>query len=204
MQKRDPNVVWHEGYVQRADFERKNGHRAAVCWLTGLSGSGKSTLAREMEWSLFEQGHRVFVLDGDNVRHGLNRDLSFSPTDRKENIRRVGELAKLFWESGAIVITAFISPYREDRALVRELFPAGAFHEIHVHVDLETAKSRDPKGLYAKALKGEIPNFTGVSAPYEVPEKPELILRTHETPLRICTEQFMTYLVQKGILPTAT
>lgn len=159
-----------------------NGHRGGVIWLTGLSGSGKSTLAMETERVLFEKGYQVFVLDGDNVRHGLCCDLGFSPEDRAENIRRVGEVAHLFAEAGVVVVTAFISPYRADRDKVRAMAP-GHFHEVHVKADIETCAKRDPKGLYAKAKAGQIPDFTGISAPYEEPEAPELVVPTdRETP----------------------
>ncbi len=170
---------------------RRNGHRGGVLWLTGLSGSGKSTLAIEAERRLFDKGYQVYVLDGDNLRHGLNADLGFSPSHRDENIRRVGEVAALFAEAGFVVIAAFISPYRADRARARAAANAnananaaanaclaGGFHEIHVKADLATCESRDPKGLYRKARAGEIPDFTGISAPYEAPEAPELVVDT--------------------------
>lgn len=172
------NLVWADGYVKPEDFEKRNNQRGCVIWFTGLSASGKSTIAREMEWILFERGFQVFVLDGDNIRHGLNKDLGFSPEDREENIRRIGEVAKLFSQAGIIAITAFISPYREDREKARAIVGAGRFFEVHVHADVETCRKRDPKGLYEKALNGKIPEFTGVSAPYEPPTKPEVFLDT--------------------------
>ena len=156
---------------------RAGGHRGGVMWLTGLSGSGKTTLALELECRLFERGYRVYVLDGDNVRHGLSSDLGFSPEDRAENIRRIGEIAALDAETGIIVITAFISPYRADRARARKA-AANGLHEIHLMAALDVCEGRDPKGLYEKARRGEIPDFTGVSAPYEVPENPELAIDT--------------------------
>jgi len=156
---------------------KANAHKGGVLWLTGLSGSGKTTLAFALEQRLFARGRHAYVLDGDNVRHGLSRDLGFSPEDRRENIRRIGEVAALFAEAGIIVITAFISPYRADRRQARDA--AGeAFHEVYLSTDLETCERRDPKGLYAKAHRGEILDFTGVSAPYETPEHPELDIDT--------------------------
>ena len=154
-----------------------NGHRGGVLWLTGLSGSGKSTLAFEVEKRMFEEGYQVYVLDGDNIRHGLSSDLGFSPEDRVENIRRVGELAALFAEAGTVVVTAFISPYRRDRELARRA-ASESFHEVYLSADLGICEARDPKGLYKKARRGEIPEFTGVSAPYEAPEHPEMTIDT--------------------------
>ena len=168
------DVVWEDWNVEREERESQNGHRAAVLWFTGLSGAGKSTVARALEKHLFEEGRRTMLLDGDQLRHGLCGDLGFSEEDRRENLRRAGEVARLFFESGAIVLCTFVSPYRYDRARVRQLFPDDRFFEIHIHADLETCRERDPKGLYEKALKGEIRNFTGIDAPYEDPETPEL------------------------------
>jgi len=172
---------------------RKNGHRGGVLWMTGLSGSGKSTLAMELEQALHYDGYQVYVLDGDNVRGGLNADLGFSPEDRAENIRRIGEVAGLFADAGIIVITAFISPYREDRELARS---AGKdqFHEIFIEADLGTCEKRDPKGLYKKARRGEIPEFTGISAPYEEPEKPALTLNTSELSLQAGIKVLLQYI----------
>lgn len=172
------NIVWHEGIITKSDRQKLNGHRSACLWFTGLSGSGKSTIALELENKLFAEGLRSYVLDGDNIRHGLNKNLGFSPEDRGENIRRIGEVAKLFVDAGLFAMTAFISPYRADRDLVRNLFEAGEFIEIFVKCDIATCESRDPKGLYAKARRGEIPEFTGVSAPYEEPNQPEVIVDT--------------------------
>jgi adenylylsulfate kinase len=164
--------------VTKADREALSGHRACTVWMTGLSGSGKSTLAVNLEKALWERGVRSYVLDGDNVRHGLNKDLGFSPEDRTENIRRIGEVAKLFTDAGVINITAFISPYRADRDQVRALMAPGDFVEVFVDCPLEVCEQRDPKGMYKKARAGQIPEFTGISAPYEPPLNPEITLRT--------------------------
>ncbi len=194
------NLTWHMGEVRREDRQRIHGHRGATLWLTGLSGSGKSTLAHRVERMLLERGVFAYVLDGDNVRHGLNRDLGFAPDERKENIRRLGEVAKLFTDAGAIVITAFISPYREDRASVRRLMPAGDFVEIHVAASVEVCESRDPKGLYARARKGEIPDFTGITAPYEAPENPEIVVDTGAADVDTCARSVVGYLEAHGYL----
>jgi len=169
----------------------RNGHTGAVVWFTGLSGSGKSTLAGLLERALFEQGKQVCVLDGDNLRRGLCSDLTFSPEDRKENIRRAGEVAKLFAEAGFICIAAFISPYGSERDLARGIAPEGKFLEIYLNAPLEVCEQRDPKGLYAKARSGEIKNFTGISAPYEPPRKPELELRTDLLSIEDCVARVM-------------
>ncbi len=170
------NLYWHKGKVSISDRENANGHKSACLWFTGLSGSGKSTLALEVEAELFKLGIQTYILDGDNVRHGLNKDLSFSEIDRKENIRRIGEVAKLFVDAGIIVLTAFISPFVNDREQVRKLLPEGKFIEIFVDCDLETCEARDPKGLYKKARANEIKDFTGISSPYEKPVNPEIII----------------------------
>jgi bifunctional enzyme CysN/CysC len=177
--RRAANIHRQDVLVGRADHERLNGHKPAVLWFTGLSGSGKSTIANLVERELYERGARTFLLDGDNVRHGLNRDLGFSDAERVENIRRVGEVAKLFVEAGTIVLCSFISPFRAERRMVRELFADGEFIEIFVDTPLEDCIARDPKGLYVKAQAGQIANFTGVSSPYEAPESPELVIPTH-------------------------
>jgi adenylyl-sulfate kinase len=173
------NIYWSRGKVTAAQRSAQNGHAGCVVWLTGLSGSGKSTIASELERELFDLGKHAYVLDGDNVRHGLCSDLGFSAQDRTENIRRVGEVAKLFADAGLIVITAFISPFESDRALVRKIVPDGRFIEVFVNAPLEVCEQRDPKGLYVKARAGEIRNFTGISAPYEPPTTPEIELPTH-------------------------
>jgi bifunctional enzyme CysN/CysC len=172
------DVVWEDWNVPRADRERQNRHHAAVVWLTGLSGSGKTTIAREVERQLFERGCHTMLLDGDQLRHGLCRDLTFSPSDRAENIRRAGEVARLFFEQGCIVLCAFVSPYTEDRARARALLPAGRFLEVFVKASVDTCRRRDPKGLYARAGSGQVTHLTGVSAPYEEPVAPELTLDT--------------------------
>ena len=194
------NLTVHQGEVSRADRQRAHGHRGAVLWLTGLSGSGKSTVSHRVERLLIERGVFAYVLDGDNVRHGLNRDLGFDPAERKENIRRVGEVAKLFAESGAIVLTAFISPYREDREQVRALMSEGDFIEVHVAAELAVCEERDPKGLYKRARAGEIPQFTGISAPYEAPESPELRVDTGSQAVDASAGEVIAYLEARGYL----
>lgn len=174
------HIVWHDSSITKKEYQQKNSHKSGIIWLTGLSGSGKSTIANAAARELFEQGYQVTVLDGDNVRHGLNKDLGFSDDDRKENIRRIGEVAKLFVEQGTIVITAFISPFQEDRQIVRQLVEDGEFHEVFVKCELNVCEERDPKGLYKKARNGEIPFFTGIDSPYEEPSAPELELDTGE------------------------
>ncbi|WP_407321733.1 adenylyl-sulfate kinase [Dickeya ananatis] len=172
----DTNVVWHDHAVAREDRERQHGHRGVVVWFTGLSGSGKSTLAGALEQSLFARGVSTYLLDGDNVRHGLCRDLGFSDDDRRENIRRVGEVARLMVDAGLVVLTAFISPHRAERQMVRELLDQGQFIEVFVDTPLAICEARDPKGLYKKARAGELRNFTGIDAIYEAPGQPELHL----------------------------
>jgi bifunctional enzyme CysN/CysC len=174
------NIYWSQGKVTPRQRAARNGHAGRVVWLTGLSASGKSTIATELERELFSQGQHIYVLDGDNMRHGLCSDLGFSPRDRKENIRRIGETAKLFAEAGIICVTAFISPYRSDRDLVRQILGPGMFVEVYVNAPLEICEQRDPKGLYAKARANQIKDFTGISAPYEPPEKPEIVLPTDQ------------------------
>ncbi len=194
------NITWHEGVVSREDREKMHGHQAACLWFTGLSGSGKSTLAIEVENALYAQGCHTIVLDGDNIRHGLNKNLGFSPEDRTENIRRIGEVANLFVEGGSIVMTAFISPYREDRDIARALVPEGRFFEVHVDCALEICEERDPKGLYKKARAGEIKDFTGIDAPYEAPTKPELVVDTGKESLQESTQRVLDALKAGGIL----
>ena len=183
------NVAWHHATVTRARREAQNGHRGAIIWFTGLSGAGKSTLAHAVEEHLHQMGCRTFVLDGDNVRHGLCGDLGFSAADRVENIRRVGEVAKLFMEAGVIVLTAFISPFRGDRNKVRAMVQPGEFVEIYCQCPVEVCEQRDTKGLYKKARAGEIGQFTGISSPYEAPDRPELVVNTSERSLQDCVQQ---------------
>lgn len=188
------NIVWHHATVTKEDRRTKNGHHSAVLWFTGLSGSGKSTLANAVSKKLFELGIQNYVLDGDNIRHGLNKDLGFSAEDRTENIRRIGEVAKLFVDSGQFVLTAFISPFARDRQLVRQLLANDEFIEIYVKCPLEECEKRDPKGLYKKARNGEIREFTGIDSPYEEPVSPELTIETHRHSLEQCVEQVIAYL----------
>jgi adenylylsulfate kinase len=197
------NIVWHAGMVTRADREALSGHRGCTIWMTGLSGSGKSTIAVALEKALWDRGVRAFVLDGDNVRHGLNRDLGFSPEDRNENIRRIGEVAKLFTEAGVINATAFISPYRADRDQVRRIMNDGDFIEVFVDCPLEVCEQRDPKGLYKKARAGQIPEFTGISAPYEPPERPEITLSTGRESEAESLGRIIAYLETRGYIPAA-
>ena len=199
-EQRSTNITWHEGQVSRKDRERVLGQRGATIWLTGLSGSGKSTIAVAAEKALTERGRLAYVLDGDNVRHGLNKNLGFSPEDRTENIRRIGEVAKLFTDSGVLVFTSFISPYRSDRDAVRKEMAEGDFVEVYVAASLETCESRDVKGLYQKARAGEIPEFTGISAPYEAPERPELVLDTNGQSVEESVTALVSYLERKGFL----
>jgi len=194
------NIVWHEQVIQLTDREKRNGHKGFVIWFTGLSGSGKSTLALEVERRLFEKGCNTYTLDGDNVRHGLNKNLDFSREGRVENIRRIGEVAKLFSNAGVIVCTAFISPYKNDRMSVRQLVDKGRFVEVFVSCPLEECEKRDPKGLYKKAKKGEITDFTGVSAPYEAPEKPEITINTALESVSESAEKVLKYLKNQGYL----
>ncbi|HEY3346628.1 MAG TPA: adenylyl-sulfate kinase [Nitrospirota bacterium] len=194
------NIHWHSGEITRQDRERVNGHKGVTLWLTGLSASGKSTVARKLEEKLFEMGCQVVVLDGDNVRHGLNKNLGFSREDREENIRRVAELAKLLTSNGIINITAFISPYRADRARAREIQAEGDFLEVFVDCPLEACEARDPKGLYAKARRGEIKVFTGIDDPYEEPENPELVLDTRADDVDGSANALVEFLAAKVII----
>jgi bifunctional enzyme CysN/CysC len=189
---RGSNLTEVEHTVSALTREQRNGHRGGVLWFTGLSGAGKSTIAMAVERELFRRGFQVYVLDGDNVRRGLNANLGFSPEDRAENIRRIGEVAALFANAGLIAITAFISPYRSDRHRARSA-AQGAFHEVYIKADLTACELRDPKGLYRRARKGEIPNFTGISAPYEAPEAAELIVDTQERTIQECVDQVIAY-----------
>jgi adenylylsulfate kinase len=199
-EQKSTNITWHRGQVGRQERQKLLQQRGATIWLTGLSGSGKSTVAVTTEAALIERGHLAYVLDGDNVRHGLNKNLGFSPEDRTENIRRIGEVAKLFTDSGVLVFTSFISPYRADRDAARALFGEGDFIEIYLAASVETCEGRDPKGLYQKARDGKIPEFTGISAPYEAPENPEMVLDTGTLSVRECVARIIDYLEEKGYL----
>ncbi len=199
-QPKSKNLTWHEGQVSRTDREQLLGQRGATVWLTGLSGSGKSTIAVAAERVLSGRGRLTYILDGDNVRQGLNNNLGFSPEDRSENIRRIGEVAKLFTDAGAIVFSSFISPYRADRDGVREIMGGGDFVEVYVAASLETCESRDVKGLYRKARAGEIPEFTGISAPYEEPAKAEWVIDTYAHSVDDSVEQLVAYLEKQGYL----
>lgn len=192
MQNDNRNITWLDMTVTREQRESLNGHRGAVLWFTGLSGSGKSTLSNAVEQRLHESGYSTFLLDGDNIRHGLCNDLGFSHEDRTENIRRIGEVAKLFVEAGVVVLAAFISPYRSDREIVRSIMLPGDFSEVYCHCPLEVCEQRDVKGLYKKARIGEISNFTGISSPYEVPLSPELVVNTAEEDLHACVKRVMS------------
>ncbi|MFV1977810.1 MAG: adenylyl-sulfate kinase [Myxococcota bacterium] len=202
-ERKSENITWHEGQVGRSDREAIVGQRGVTIWLTGLSGSGKSTIAIAAEHELTSRGRLAFVLDGDNVRHGLNQNLGFSPEDRTENIRR-WEVSKLFTEAGVIVFTSFISPYRSDRDAVRALMGAGDFVEVYVDASLDTCEQRDTKGLYKKARAGEIPEFTGISAPYEAPESPELVLDTNRQSVEESVGKLVEYLDAKGYLTSTS
>jgi adenylylsulfate kinase len=197
------NIVWHQGAVTRDDRTQLNGHRGCTVWLTGLSGAGKSTIAVDLEKRLLERGVRTYILDGDNIRHGLNKNLGFSPEDRTENIRRIGEVAKLFTDAGLVAVTAFISPYRADRDQVRALMQPGDFIEVFIDCPVEVCEQRDVKGLYKKARAGEIKEFTGVSAPYEAPEKAELVINTAGQSVEESAQQIVAYLERQGVVPPA-
>ena len=192
------NVVWHAHHVSRAERAAQKKQQPCVIWFTGLSGAGKSTVANALEGELFRKGYHSYLLDGDNIRFGLNKDLGFSDTDRVENIRRIGEVAKLFADAGLIVVTAFISPFRADRDMVRKLLPEGEFFEIHVHAALDVCEGRDPKGLYKKARAGEIKNFTGIDSPYEPPVNPELVLDTGALSIEQSVDKLLAFLKDKG------
>ncbi len=194
------NIVWHHATITKEDREKLFSQKGVVIWFTGLSGSGKSTLANAVEASLFERGCHTYILDGDNIRHGLNKDLGFSPHDREENIRRIGEVAHLFAQAGVIVMTAFISPYRADRDLSRKLNPEGVFIEIYCRCSLEECERRDTKGLYKKARAGEVKEFTGISAPYEEPVQPELVLDTDRESLQESAGKVLAFLEKQGVI----
>lgn len=194
------NITWHETSITKSDRRIQNGHGSCTLWFTGLSGSGKSTIANAVSHELYRLGINEYVLDGDNIRHGLNKDLSFSDDDRTENIRRIGEVAKLFVDSGKIVTTAFISPFRSDRDGVRALFEAGEFIEVYVSCPLEECERRDPKQLYAKARRGEIKDFTGIDSPYEAPEQPEITIQSDKVSVAEAVEQVLNYLRGQNII----
>ncbi|MED1471031.1 adenylyl-sulfate kinase [Bacillus salipaludis] len=194
------NIIWHQSAVTKSDRHQLNGHKSCVLWFTGLSGAGKSTLANAVDYALFQHGIKSYVLDGDNVRHGLNRDLSFREEDRKENIRRVGEVSKLFVDSGHIVSSAFISPFRDDRELVRSMFENGEFIEIFLKCPIQVCENRDPKGLYKKARNGEIPDFTGISSPYESPDHPEILIETDRYTIEESVNSILYVLKERKIL----
>ena len=197
------NITWHEGHVERKDRESLLKQKGVTVWFTGLSGSGKSTVAFTVEHALVERGHLAYVLDGDNIRHGLNKNVGFSPEDREENIRRIGEVSKLFADAGVITFTSFISPYRKDRDQARKIHEEAGlpFVEIFVSAPLEVCEQRDPKGLYQKAREGKIPEFTGISAPYEEPLKPEIVLDVAKLSPQEAAAEVINYLIEKRLLP---
>jgi len=194
------NVVWHQTTISSKDRSKLLNQKPFVLWFTGLSASGKSTLANIVEQKLYRMKYNTYLLDGDNVRHGLNRDLGFNEESRVENIRRIGEVSKLFLDSGIITLTAFISPFKSDRQLVRELFEKGQFLEVFIDSSLEVCESRDPKGMYAKARSGEIKNFTGISSPYEAPENPEIHIVNNSITLDKASDQIVTYLINAKLI----
>lgn len=190
------NITWHDSEVTKEERQNRNAHKSAVIWFTGLSGSGKSTVSVALEKALFNEGKQTYRLDGDNVRHGLNKNLGFSPEDRTENIRRIGEVAKLMVDAGSITVTAFISPYKQDRDNVRAILEDDEFIEVYTKCSVEECENRDPKGLYKKARSGEIPEFTGISAPYEAPDHPEIILDTEHESINQSVDRVIQYLKQ--------
>ncbi|WP_058308959.1 adenylyl-sulfate kinase [Gracilibacillus massiliensis] len=194
------NIVWHDSVITKQDRIKQNNHQSPVLWFTGLSGSGKSTLTVALEKALHERGVRSYRLDGDNIRHGLNANLGFTPNDRKENIRRIGEVSKLLNDAGLFTLTAFISPYREDRDNVRQIIPDGEFIEVYVKCSLESCEARDPKGLYQKARSGEIKGFTGIDAPYEKPIAPELVIDTESKSVEEAVAEVLEYLKIRNYL----
>jgi len=197
---KNTNIIYHAASVTRERRNQLNNHKSVVIWFTGLSGSGKSTLAHSVEEILFSKGCRTFVLDGDNVRHGLTSNLGFSNEDRKENIRRIGEVTKLMMEAGLIILTAFISPFREDRIAVRNLISDGDFIEVYCKASLETCEARDLKGLYKRARLGEIKNYTGINSPYEIPDDPELIIDIDKEVLEESVSKIVSFLQKKSIV----
>lgn len=194
------NIVWHDRAVNKKMHMERLEQKPCLLWFTGLSGSGKSTLANALELALFNAGVSTYLLDGDNVRHGLNKDLGFSDTDRVENIRRIGEISRLFVDAGIIVLSAFISPFRSDRDMVRELLDQDEFIEIFMSTPLDICEDRDPKGLYVKARKGEIKQFTGIDSPYEVPVEPELSINSAQLSVEQSVEQVLKFMKSQGII----
>lgn len=194
------NIIWHESSVTKADRQKLNNHKSGVLWFTGLSGSGKSTVSVALEKEIHARGIRTYLLDGDNVRHGLNKNLGFSPEDRTENIRRIGEVGKLMSDAGVLTLSAFISPYQEDRDQVRALLEKDEFIEVYVKCSVDTCETRDPKGLYKKARAGEIKGFTGIDAPYEEPVNPEIIIETDKQTLEESVQVIIDYLKKSGYL----
>ncbi|MCL6659769.1 adenylyl-sulfate kinase [Paenibacillus polymyxa] len=200
MSKEERNITWQSSSINRQDREKHNGHRSRAIWFTGLSGAGKSSLAFALEQYLYDQGVRCYVLDGDNVRHGLNRDLGFTAGDRQENLRRIGEVSKLMVDAGLFVLSAFISPHEQDREMVRQLFEPEDFIEIYVSCSIQECERRDPKGLYKKARNGDIPHFTGISAPYDVPKSPSFIIDTEQSSIEEAVQEIVQHLEQIGAL----
>ncbi|MBD3641267.1 MAG: adenylyl-sulfate kinase [Marinobacter sp.] len=194
------NIVWHDHKITRAERASNKNQKPCLLWFTGLSGSGKSTIANALDVALHQRGYHTFLLDGDNVRHGLCKDLGFSDEDRVENIRRIGEVSKLFADAGLIVLSAFISPFTSDRRMVRNLFPAGEFIEVFMDTPLDTCEERDPKGLYQKARSGEIKHFTGIDSPYEAPARPEVRLDTSSMSVDQCVDRLISFLVEQGLI----
>lgn len=194
------NVAWHHASVTRERREKQNGHKSCVIWFTGLSGAGKSTVAHAVEEHLYQLGCRTFVLDGDNVRFGLSSDLGFSKEDRKENIRRIGEAAKLMMEAGVITMTAFISPFRADREIVRMMMPDGDFFEVYCKAEIEICEARDVKGFYKKARAGEIKDYTGIDSIYEPPERPDILINTGKDSLEYCVNQVVNFISTKILI----
>ncbi|HCN60406.1 MULTISPECIES: adenylyl-sulfate kinase [Mammaliicoccus] len=194
------NITWHDSEVTKEQRQKRNGHKSVVIWFTGLSGSGKSTISVALEKALFEQKITSYRLDGDNIRHGLNQNLGFSPEDRKENIRRIGEVGKLMVDAGVVTMTAFISPYKEDRDIVRNILEDGEFIEVFTKCSLDECESRDPKGLYKKARSGEIKEFTGINAPYEEPSNPEIVIDTEHESIEESVNKIVSYLKENQYL----